>query len=46
MKNYLAFISLVILVSTIASCTSSQKETDFDLTNAKKEIEAANKTIC
>ena len=43
MKNYLAFISLVVLVSTIASCTSSQKESAFDLTNARKEIETANK---
>ena len=43
MKNYYCFTGLLALIILMASCTSPQKETGFDLAIAKKEIEAANK---
>jgi len=43
MKNsFRLAIALIVFIASV-SCTSPQKETSFDLVNAKKEIEAANR---
>lgn len=43
MKSSLSLLIGVMVLMASLSCTSPQKESVFDLANAKKEIEAANR---
>ena len=42
-KSIINLVIFVLILLAISGCLSPQKETAFDLVNAKKEIEAANK---
>lgn len=42
-KSIIILVTIVVILLAIAGCLSPKKETAFDLVNAKKEIEAANK---